>query len=58
MHERERKPFQRYSSPQMTRVYVDPVRELLLQTTCNFSVNSSPACANPCLSPPPPAGGP
>lgn len=42
-----------YQAPTMTRVYVDPVRELLLQTACNFGTNAPPVCDNPCL----PSGG-
>jgi hypothetical protein len=38
-----RKP---YSPPAATRVYVDPVRELLLATACVLGVNDPGVCAN------------
>jgi hypothetical protein len=38
-----------YTPPAITRVYIDPVRELLLQTGCLFGPNDPGVCqTNPC----------
>ena len=38
-----------YAAPAITRVYIDPVRELLLQTGCLFGPNDPGVCqTNPC----------
>ena len=38
-----------YVAPTVTRVHVDPVRELLLQTQCAFNIGQNDTCnQNPC----------
>ena len=47
MSEREQRPEQRpaYQPPSVTRVHVDPIKELLQATTCSFNAGSGvPAC--------------
>ena len=46
-----------YESPELIRVHVDPVKELLLQTACNpqpgTDTNGTPLCQPPqCTAPP------
>jgi hypothetical protein len=51
MSQSENRPSRRpYEPPSITRVHVDPVKELLLATACGFfgGENQPPACqANP-----------
>ena len=46
-----------YESPELIRVHVDPVKELLLQTPCNpqpgTDVNGAPLCQPPVCQPNP-----
>ncbi len=38
-----------YEPPTITRVYIDPVRELLLATSCLYGPNDPGSCQqNPC----------